>query len=58
MNESQHLSSQFDEDLGRLRTHVLQMGGLVETQISAAIDAYATGEVAASRASSSRPQGQ
>ncbi len=46
MNQSQHVSSQFDEDLGRLRTHVLQMGGLVETQISAAIDAYTTGEVA------------
>jgi phosphate transport system protein len=45
MNESAHLSSQFDEELGRLRTHVLQMGGLVETQISAAIDAYSTGEV-------------
>lgn len=46
MNESHHLSSQFDEELGRLRTHVLQMGGLVETQISAAIDAYTTGEIA------------
>ena len=46
MNESQHLSSQFDEDLSRLRTHVLQMGGLVETQVSGAIDAYTTGEVA------------
>ena len=46
MNESQHLSSQFDEDLSRLRTSVLQMGGLVETQISAAIDAYSRGEVA------------
>ena len=46
MNESQHLSSQFDEELSRLRTHVLQMGGLVETQVSAAIDAYTTGEVA------------
>nr|MBL8411812.1 phosphate signaling complex protein PhoU [Dechloromonas sp.] len=46
MNESQHLSSQFDEDLARLRTHVLQMGGLVETQVSSAIDAYSTGEVA------------
>jgi len=45
MNDSQHLSSQFDEDLSRLRTAVLQMGGLVETQISAAIDAYSTGEV-------------
>ena len=46
MNESQHLSSQFDEDLSRLRPHVLQMGGLVETQVSGAIDAYTTGEVA------------
>ena len=50
MKESQHLSSQFDEELGRLRTHVLQMGGLVETQVSAAIDAYTTGEVASVKA--------
>jgi phosphate transport system protein len=46
MNESHHLSSQFDEELSSLRTHVLQMGGLVETQVSAAIEAYSTGEVA------------
>jgi len=46
MNETSHVSSQFDEDLSGLRTHVLQMGGLVETQISAAIDAYDTGEIA------------
>ena len=46
MPDSLHVSSQFDEDLARLRTHVLQMGGLVETQISSAIDAYSTGEVA------------
>ncbi len=45
MNDSQHLSSQFDEDLSRLRTAVLQMGGLVETQVSSAIEAYGTGEV-------------
>jgi phosphate transport system protein len=45
MNSNQHLSSQFDEDLGRLRTHVLQMGGLVETQISEAIEAYTSGEI-------------
>ncbi|MBL8406024.1 MAG: phosphate signaling complex protein PhoU [Dechloromonas sp.] len=45
MNENQHLSSQFDEELGRLRTHVLQMGGMVETQVSSAIDAYSSGEV-------------
>jgi len=46
MNDSQHLSSQFDEELSRLRTHVLQMGGMVETQVSAAIEAYSSGEVA------------
>ena len=45
MNESQHLSSQFESDLGQLRTAVLQMGGLVETQIAAAIEAYSSGEV-------------
>lgn len=46
MNESQHLSSQFDEELSHLRTHVLQMGGMVETQVSSAIEAYSSGEVA------------
>ena len=50
MSDSQHLSSQFDEDLARLRTHVLQMGGLVETQVSAAIEAYTSGEVAVVKA--------
>lgn len=50
MSDSQHLSSQFDEDLSRLRTHVLQMGGIVETQISAAIDAYCSGDVGGVRA--------
>ena len=44
MNESAHVSSQFDEDLSALRTHVLQMGGLVESQIRAAAEAYTTGE--------------
>jgi len=46
MPESLHVSSQFDEDLSSLRSHVLQMGGLVETQVSAAIEAYTNGEVA------------
>ena len=45
MNDSQHISSIFDEELNRLRTHVLQMGGLVETQLTAAIDAYSNGDV-------------
>ena len=46
MSENVHLSSQFDEDLGRLRSNVLRMGGLVETQVMAAIEAYKTGEMA------------
>lgn len=45
MNEGTHQSTQYDEELGRLRTHVLQMGGMVETQVSAAIDAYSNGDV-------------
>lgn len=50
MNETLHVSSQFDEDLANLRTHVLQMGGVVETQVSAAIDAYSNGEAASVKA--------
>lgn len=46
MNEHAHLSRQFDEDLGALRTHVLEMGGLVELQVRAAVEAYASGEIA------------
>jgi phosphate transport system protein len=45
MYESQHVSSQFDDDLGALRTQVLEMGGLVETQVAAAIEAYSSGEI-------------
>ena len=45
MSDNVHLSSQFDEDLGRLRSNVLQMGGLVETQVMAAIEAYKTGDM-------------
>ena len=44
MNETIHLSKQFDDDLTGLRTHVLEMGGLVESQIRAAIEAYASGD--------------
>ena len=45
MPDSVHVSTQFDEDLARLRTHVLHMGGLVETQIAASIEACISGEV-------------
>ena len=43
MNQAVHHSSQFDEDLGALRTRVLQMGGVVESQIRSAIEAYTSG---------------
>ena len=50
MPDSVHVSTQFDEDLARLRTHVLHMGGLVETQIAASIEACISGEVDRARA--------
>ncbi len=42
---TEHLSRQYDADLEAIRSRVLQMGGLVEAQILAAIDAFATGNV-------------
>ncbi|HQW19579.1 MAG TPA: phosphate signaling complex protein PhoU [Rhodocyclaceae bacterium] len=44
---SDHSSKQFDQELGQLRTRVLQMGGLVEKQIVDAIDAFGEGDLAA-----------
>ena len=43
MSTSEHTSKQFDADLEDIRSRVLQMGGLVEMQIMAAIDALSTG---------------
>jgi phosphate transport system protein len=43
---SEHLSKQYDSDLEAIRSKVLQMGGLVEAQTQAAVDAFATGQVA------------
>ncbi|MBL8471907.1 MAG: phosphate signaling complex protein PhoU [Rhodocyclaceae bacterium] len=42
MNE--HLSKQYDADLEAIRTRVLQMGGLVEQQITCAMDGLANGD--------------
>ena len=42
-----HQSSKFDEDLGRLRSNVLKMGGLVENQVATAIEAYGACDLAA-----------
>ena len=44
MTYSEHLSKQYDAELDTLRSRVLQMGGLVETQILAAIDGFTTGD--------------
>ena len=43
MQTSEHLSKQYDSDLDALRSRVLQMGGLVEAQILAAIEGFSTG---------------
>ena len=37
-NTSQHISQKFDEEMENLRNQVLKMGGLVERQISRAMD--------------------
>ena len=47
MIETTHLSTQFDEDLERLRSKVLEMGGLVEAQINMTTKAYAENNSAA-----------
>lgn len=41
---SQHISTQFNEELENIRTHMLEMGGLVEKQISDAITALIEGD--------------
>jgi len=42
---TEHTSKQYDQDLEAIRTRTLQMGGLVESQIRAAVDGYLTGDV-------------
>jgi len=44
MPATEHLSKQFDADLEDIRSRVLQMGGIVETQILAAIEGFSTGD--------------
>jgi phosphate transport system protein len=43
---SDHASKQYDLDLGSIRARVLQMGGLVESQIRGAVDALGSGDMA------------
>ena len=40
-----HTNKQFDVDLERIRTQLLQMGGVVEAMIQDAIDALTTGDM-------------
>jgi len=40
---NEHLSKQYDSELETLRSSVLQMGGLVESQIRGAVDAFSNG---------------
>ncbi len=47
MNE--HLNKQFDVELDRIRTRVLRMGGLVESQVLAALDACGHGNLESMR---------
>ncbi len=47
MTTTEHLSKQFDVDLETLRSHMLQMGGLIESQILAAIEGFYNGDLKA-----------
>jgi phosphate transport system protein len=42
---SEHTNKQFDADLQRIRTELLQMGGLVESMIQNSMDALTTGDM-------------
>jgi phosphate transport system protein len=44
MPVTEHASKQYDLDLDSIRSRVLQMGGLVESQIRRALEALATGD--------------
>ncbi len=45
LNPQEHTSKRYDAELETVRSLVLQMGGLVETQITAAIEALSTGNL-------------
>ena len=46
MGNTEHTSKQFDAELEAVRARVLQMGGLVESQIQLAIEALVSGDAA------------
>lgn len=41
---SDHLSKQFDLELETIRSHILEMGGIVEQQLQDALNAFASGD--------------
>ena len=43
-NQSQHISQQFEKELQDIRSRVLAMGGMVEKQVSEAMQALVTGD--------------
>lgn len=47
MNETKHIVSAFDEDLGKIQTLLLEMGGLVEAQIADGVEALIARDVEA-----------
>jgi phosphate transport system protein len=48
-NKSQHISQQFEKELQDIRSRVLAMGGLVEQQVSNAMEALVTGDAELAR---------
>ena len=45
-SHNQHISQQFNENLSALRSHFLEMGGLVQRQITDAVDALLNSDIA------------
>ncbi len=43
---TEHINKQYDQDLETIRSRMMQMGGLVESQIRAAVAGYLDGDVA------------
>jgi len=42
---TEHISKQYDQDLEAIRSRTLQMGGLVESQVRAALSGYLSGDI-------------
>jgi phosphate transport system protein len=42
---TEHISKQYDQDLEAIRTRMMQMGGLVESQIRAAVEGFMQGDL-------------